>query len=82
MFRRCTRLAAFVALAVALAVLAGCHAAKVLIPPNLRPAENTEDARKAAIGDLRYYADARIDATAVQTVGVKKWDGFVLARVR
>ncbi|AVA13812.1 MAG: O-methyltransferase [Sphingopyxis granuli] len=27
-------------------------------------------------------ADARIDATAVQTVGVKKWDGFVLARVR
>ena len=27
-------------------------------------------------------ADARIDATAVQTVGVKKWDGFILARVR
>lgn len=27
-------------------------------------------------------ADARLDATAVQTVGAKKWDGFVLARVR
>jgi predicted O-methyltransferase YrrM len=26
--------------------------------------------------------DRRIDATAVQTVGAKKWDGFVLARVR
>jgi predicted O-methyltransferase YrrM len=27
-------------------------------------------------------ADERLDATAVQTVGAKKWDGFVLARVR
>lgn len=27
-------------------------------------------------------ADPRLDATAVQTVGTKKWDGFVLARVR
>lgn len=27
-------------------------------------------------------ADARLDATAIQTVGAKKWDGFVLARVR
>lgn len=27
-------------------------------------------------------ADPRVDATAVQTVGAKKWDGFVLARVR
>lgn len=26
-------------------------------------------------------ADSRLDATAVQTVGAKKWDGFVLARV-
>ncbi|MGH6694968.1 O-methyltransferase [Sphingopyxis sp.] len=26
-------------------------------------------------------ADPRVDATAVQTVGAKKWDGFVLARV-
>ncbi len=26
--------------------------------------------------------DSRIDATAIQTVGVKKWDGFVMARVR
>ncbi len=26
--------------------------------------------------------DLRLDATAVQTVGAKKWDGFVLARVR
>ena len=28
------------------------------------------------------FADLRLDATAVQTVGAKKWDGFVLARVR
>lgn len=27
-------------------------------------------------------AEPRLDATAVQTVGTKKWDGFVLARVR
>lgn len=27
-------------------------------------------------------ADPRLDATAVQTVGAKKWDGFILARVR
>ena len=27
-------------------------------------------------------ADPRLDATAVQTVGAKKWDGFVLARVK
>lgn len=27
-------------------------------------------------------ANPRLDATAVQTVGAKKWDGFVLARVR
>ncbi|MGN7928567.1 O-methyltransferase [Sphingopyxis sp. 22461] len=26
-------------------------------------------------------ADPRLDATAIQTVGAKKWDGFVLARV-
>ena len=28
------------------------------------------------------HGDSRLDATAVQTVGVKKWDGFILARVR
>ncbi|MGH8338368.1 MAG: O-methyltransferase, partial [Gammaproteobacteria bacterium] len=27
-------------------------------------------------------AEPRIDATAIQTVGAKKWDGFVLAVVR
>ena len=27
-------------------------------------------------------AEPRLDATAVQTVGAKKWDGFILARVR
>ncbi len=27
-------------------------------------------------------SDARLDATALQTVGVKGWDGFALARVR
>lgn len=26
--------------------------------------------------------DARVEATIIQTVGAKKWDGFVLARVR
>ena len=26
-------------------------------------------------------ANSRLDATAIQTVGAKKWDGFVLARV-
>lgn len=30
----------------------------------------------------RVSADPRLDATAVQTVGAKGWDGFVLARVR
>ncbi|MBB6424591.1 O-methyltransferase [Sphingopyxis sp. JAI128] len=29
----------------------------------------------------RIAADPRLDATAVQTVGTKKWDGFLLARV-
>ena len=28
------------------------------------------------------HSDPRLDATAVQTVGSKGWDGFVLARVR
>jgi hypothetical protein len=27
-------------------------------------------------------ADPRLDATAIQTVGVKGWDGFCLAVVR
>ena len=27
------------------------------------------------------HGDSRVDATAVQTVGSKGWDGFVLARV-
>lgn len=30
----------------------------------------------------RIAADPRIDATAIQTVGSKGWDGFLLARVR
>ncbi|WOF41828.1 O-methyltransferase [Sphingopyxis indica] len=30
----------------------------------------------------RLEGDPRLDATAVQTVGAKGWDGFVLARVR
>ncbi|MGV7120941.1 O-methyltransferase [Sphingopyxis sp. 550A] len=30
----------------------------------------------------RLSADPRLDATAIQTVGAKGWDGFVLARVR
>jgi predicted O-methyltransferase YrrM len=38
------------------------------------------------IGTQRLFAmlaaESRLDATAVQTVGAKKWDGFVLALVR
>jgi hypothetical protein len=26
--------------------------------------------------------DARLEATAIQTVGLKKWDGFVIAVVK
>jgi predicted O-methyltransferase YrrM len=26
--------------------------------------------------------EPRLDATAIQTVGLKKWDGFVIAEVR
>jgi hypothetical protein len=26
--------------------------------------------------------EPRLDATAIQTVGVKAWDGFVIARVK
>lgn len=53
MLHRCAHLAAPAALAAVLATLVGCHAAKVLIPPNLRPAENTEDGRKAALAALQ-----------------------------
>jgi hypothetical protein len=27
-------------------------------------------------------ADARLDATAIQTVGIKGWDGLIIARRR
>jgi hypothetical protein len=30
----------------------------------------------------RLAAEPRVDATAIQTVGVKGWDGFALAVVR
>lgn len=45
---------------------------------------NSDDERIAgtrALFDM-LANEARLDATAVQTVGAKKWDGFVLARVR
>lgn len=45
---------------------------------------NSGDARiegTRALFDM-LAAEPRLDATAVQTVGAKKWDGFVLARVR
>ncbi len=44
------RLAVTLALLIA---LAGCHSAKVLIPPNLRPAEDNTAARKLAIEQLQ-----------------------------
>ena len=45
---------------------------------------NSEDERIVGTRALfdRIAADPRLDATAVQTVGAKKWDGFMLARVR
>lgn len=48
MFHRSGQLAKLAAICALLIALGGCHAAKVLIPPNLRPAENTEAARKVA----------------------------------
>jgi predicted O-methyltransferase YrrM len=45
---------------------------------------NSGDERIAGTRVLfdRLSADPRLDATAIQTVGAKGWDGFVLARVR
>jgi predicted O-methyltransferase YrrM len=45
---------------------------------------NSGDERIAGTRTLfdRLSADPRLDATAIQTVGAKGWDGFVLARVR
>lgn len=45
---------------------------------------NSDDERIVGTRALfdRLSADPRLDATAVQTVGSKGWDGFVLARVR
>ncbi|MCW0196688.1 O-methyltransferase [Sphingopyxis sp.] len=45
---------------------------------------NSGDERIAGTRALfdRLSADPRLDATAIQTVGAKGWDGFVLARVR
>lgn len=45
---------------------------------------NSDDPRIAGTRALfeMLHGDSRLDATAVQTVGSKGWDGFVLARVR
>jgi len=48
--RRLGRVAAVSALLIA---LSGCHAAKVLIPPNLRPAEDTTATRDQAVKQLQ-----------------------------
>lgn len=48
--RRLGRVAAVSALLIA---LAGCHTAKVLIPPNLRPAEDTTATRDQAVKQLQ-----------------------------
>ena len=53
MFRRSGRLARLAAASMLLIALCGCHAAKVLIPPNLRPAENAETVRKVAVQALQ-----------------------------
>jgi len=53
MFRRFGRFAKPAVVCALLIALGGCHAAKVLIPPNLRPAENTEVTRKAAMEALQ-----------------------------
>ena len=45
---------------------------------------NSDDERiegTRALFDM-LHADPRLDASAIQTVGAKGWDGFVLARVR
>jgi predicted O-methyltransferase YrrM len=47
----------------------------------------SEESRDSAVLGSRaaldfLHSDQRIDSTALQTVGVKGWDGFVLARVR
>ena len=46
----------------------------------LNPGDNPDD-----LGIRRFYdlvaAEPRVSATAIQTVGLKGWDGFVLARV-
>jgi predicted O-methyltransferase YrrM len=44
---------------------------------------DSDDARIAGTRKLFEYVSGhpRLDATAVQTVGAKKWDGFLLARV-
>jgi predicted O-methyltransferase YrrM len=46
-----------------------------------------EDSRDSSVIGSRaaldfLHSDQRIDSTALQTVGLKGWDGFVLARVR
>lgn len=46
-----------------------------------------EDSGDEAVSGTRAFldelaADPRLDATAIQTVGVKGWDGFAIARVR
>jgi hypothetical protein len=50
MSRRLVRVAGVSALLIA---LAGCHTAKVLIPPNLRPAEDTSVTRDQAVKQLQ-----------------------------
>ena len=48
-----TRYVRLAATLIVLGALAGCHTAKVLIPPNLRPAEDNTAARKQAIEQLQ-----------------------------
>ena len=47
----------------------------------LDPASNDPGILGARVLFDLLQSDPRIDATAVQTVGAKGWDGFVLARV-
>ncbi len=45
-----------------------------------------ESADESVVGTRAFFdavaADPRLEATAIQTVGVKGWDGFAIARVR
>lgn len=71
------------------------HAVRLVRPGGLVVVDNVvrrgrildpTDAEDTVVGTRRFFdalaAEGRVDATALQTVGAKGWDGFVLAIVR